>query len=89
MSENGQPCASLRALLTGAIDYAGLFPPANLALPESVENFGRYLRDPEAWMLGAFILPVGKFSEAAALLGPFDVEHPFRVSALGAKTETP
>ncbi len=80
---------SLRALLHGTIDYAGLFPPANLGLEEAVGNYADYLRVPELWMLGAFILPVGKFAGVSDTLSRFDVEHHFRVSVLGAKTETP
>ncbi len=79
--------AALRALLTGAIDYAGLFPPANLALEPALRNHAEYVRSAESWMLGAFILPIGKFDEAAANLAGFDVEHRLRVSALGPKTE--
>lgn len=83
------PTASLRALLTGTIDYAGLFPPASLALKPALENHGRYVKDADAWMLGAFVLPTTKFDEASHSLAPFDVEHRLHISALGTKTETP
>lgn len=83
------PAASLQALITGAIDYAGLFPPASLALGPSIANFADYLRGRDAWMLGAFVLPVGKFPEVGEHLAPFSVQHRFRISALVAKTETP
>ena len=79
--------ASLRALLDGAIDYAGLFPPATLSLEPALQNYAAYLRSAESWMLGAFILPWEKFEDAAAYLSPFDVEHRLRVSALGPKTD--
>ena len=52
--------ASLRALLSGLIDYAGLFPPAKLSLREAAENFLRYSRGPHAWMLGKFVLPAAQ-----------------------------
>lgn len=81
------PSASLRALLEGAIDYAGLFPPASLALDPALRNQAEYVRSGEAWMLGAFVLPMRKFDEAASLLRPFDVEHRLSVSALGPATE--
>ena len=84
---NLMPAASLRALLEGAIDYAGLFPPAELQLEPALQNYAAYVRDRDAWMLGAFVLPVGKFADAADLLKPFDVEHRLSVSALGPKTE--
>ena len=81
------PAAALRALLARSIDYAGLFPPATLELGPALENHAEYVRAPEAWMLGAFVLPIGKFDEASALLARFNVEHRLRVSALGPTTE--
>ncbi|MEY2564533.1 MAG: hypothetical protein QOH88_2726 [Verrucomicrobiota bacterium] len=79
--------ASLRALLEHSIDYAGLFPPASLALKPALRNHAAYVRDPDAWMLGAFILPTGQFAAAAESLSQFDQENPLRISALGKKTE--
>lgn len=81
--------APLRALLAHSIDYAGLFPPANLALATALENHGDHIRDPEAWMLGGFILPLTKFEDVSAHLAKFDVDHPLRICALGPKTESP
>lgn len=81
------PAASLRALLTRSIDYAGLFPPANLALEPALHNHAEYVRDGDAWMLGAFVLPVGKFADASASLSGFDVEQRLQISALGPKSE--
>lgn len=81
--------ASLRALLTGAVDYAGLFPPASLPLDRALANHADYGRTPDSWMLGAFVLPLAKFDEAPAVMRGFDVEHRLQISALGSKTETP
>jgi hypothetical protein len=81
------PAASLRALLTRAIDYAGLFPPANLELEPALRNYAEYIRGPDAWMLGPFILPVAQFDAAARGLKQFDKEHPLRVSALAPRTD--
>ncbi len=80
------PAASLRALLEHTIDYAGLFPPADLALEPALQNQAGYVRSPDCWMLGAFILPVAKFTAAAPLLAQFSGEYPLRVSALGPKS---
>ncbi len=55
---------SLRALLTRLIDYAGLFPPAGLALPEVLENYQAYLGSPESWMLNRLVLPEARLCEA-------------------------
>ena len=83
------PAASLRALLTRTIDYAGLFPPASLDLEAALRNYAEYVRTPERWMLGAFVLPVGKFEAATQQLSLFDAEHPLEISALGPKTADP
>jgi hypothetical protein len=45
-------------LLEGAIDYAGLFPPAQLPLEAALRNYARYRQDNDSWMLGRFVLPV-------------------------------
>ncbi|WP_136808872.1 hypothetical protein [Desulfosediminicola flagellatus] len=48
---------SLHAFLTGLIDYAGFFPPAQLNLETSLNNFGLYLSQDYGWMLSRCILP--------------------------------
>jgi hypothetical protein len=48
---------SVRAFMAHLIDYAGLFPPARLPLPEAIQNYARYRQQPESWMLGRFIIP--------------------------------
>src|SRR5213080_601630 len=81
------PVDSLRALLAHSIDYAGMFPPCNLGLEPALQNQADYVRSPEAWMLGGFVLPVDQFDAARELLSQFDPLHPLRVAALGPKTE--
>jgi len=80
------PAASLHALLQHSIDYAGLFPPAELALEPALENQSAYVRSADSWMLGTFVLPIGKFAAAASHFALFDSEHRLRISALGPKT---
>lgn len=55
----------LRRLLHEVLDYAGLFPPARLSMPEAVVNFAAYRTGPRAWMLGRFICPVARLTELA------------------------
>jgi len=79
---------SLRALLTGILDYAGLFPPAKLDMAATVRNFARFRSCPESWMLGRIIVPVARLEEferaAAELLPPNEEEDMWLVSALTA-----
>lgn len=60
--------AGLRALLAGAIDYAGAYPPASLGLEQSAENYFRYRKTPETWMLGRFVCPAMQLDELAAFV---------------------
>ena len=78
--------ASLRVLLTHAIDYAGMFPPCSLGLEPALENQAEYVQSSDAWMLGAFVLPIQQFDATRQLLSQFDAQHPLRVAALGPKT---
>ncbi len=47
---------SARVAFSRFIDYAGLFPPAELSLPLAREAYERARAGPFAWMLGRFIL---------------------------------
>src|ERR1700686_3973567 len=50
-------------LLRDLIDYAGLFPPASLAMASSVANYNAYLRSECSWILGRFVVPVARLAE--------------------------
>ena len=54
---------SLRALLAGLIDCAGLFPPAALTMQDAVRNYARYREEPYAWALGRFVVPEDRAHE--------------------------
>jgi hypothetical protein len=81
------PVASLQSLLEHSIDYAGMFPPCSLDLEPALQNQAEYVRSPDEWMLGAFVLPVEQFDAAKQLLSRFDPLHPLRIAALGPRTE--
>ena len=54
-------------LLRDLIDYAGLFPPASLAMAAAGANYRAYSQSESSWLLGRFIVPVarlGEFEEA-------------------------
>ncbi|MGH9587513.1 MAG: hypothetical protein ACRD3F_11215, partial [Acidobacteriaceae bacterium] len=58
--------ASGRALMTGLIDYAGLFPPAALDMLSAVRHYGGYLAGPDKWALGRFVVPAVRLREFEA-----------------------
>jgi hypothetical protein len=59
------PAASARALMAGAVDYAGLFPPAQLPLADALAEYRRAQAGADAWMLGRFIVPAAQLSALA------------------------
>lgn len=74
---------STTALLAGVVDYAGLFPPAGLTMPDAVAEYGAALAGPDAWMLGRFVVPAPRLPElAAALEGTPASPTEWRLSAI-------
>ena len=64
---------SVTNLISGVIDYAGLFPPASLSMIPAVRNFAEYRQGDDAWALGRFVVPtvrLTEFERAAAPLRP-------------------
>ena len=61
--EESRPKESIRVLLSEIIDYAGLFPPSQISMPEAVINYATYKNSNYGWMLGRFILPVSRLDE--------------------------
>ena len=72
--------APLHPLLTGLIDYAGLFPPARLPLEDAARQYVHHRERPEADMLARFVVPVGQAGALGTLL-PSDT--PARLAVLG------
>lgn len=76
--------AGLRALLADVIDFAGLFPPAQLPLDQALRLYARYRDSQEAWMLARFICPSAKLQEIPPYRQElFATGAPLLVSALG------
>jgi hypothetical protein len=74
---------SVRAALGALIDYAGLFPPAQLSLAQAASEYRAARAGAHAWMLGRFILPAQLLTEAASTIeGPLSVIVEPNVDAL-------
>lgn len=86
------PTHALFNLIAGAVDYAGLFPPAGLPLQEVVQNYATYLESDQRAMLGRLIIPAMRLSEfeqeADGLLPANEDGQPWRISALVPPIET-
>ena len=79
------PATSLRTLLDGILDYAGLFPPARLPLDTTIGNFVSYRAEPLAWMLGRFICPASRLDDLATHADTYRTGTPLCVSTLGTR----
>ena len=68
-----------RALFERLIDYAGLFPPAQLSMQQAVAEYGAIRSGAYAWISGRFIVPVSRATELTnSLIG----KEAFAISAI-------
>ena len=78
--------SAANALLTGLIDYAGLFPPAALPMARAVAAYAAGRRSAERGMLARFVVPVARLDEFAGALAALSPEErgpgPWEISAL-------
>jgi hypothetical protein len=54
---------SFKVFMSRLIDYAGLFPPAELAMAKAFQNYIKYREEPESWMLSRFICPASRLND--------------------------
>ena len=55
--------SAARALFSGLIDHAPLFPPASLPLEKALEDHRRALASPHSWMVARFVCPASRLAE--------------------------
>lgn len=82
------PKESVYTLLAGIVDYAGLFPPSQISMPEAVINYATYRNSNYNWMLGRFVLPVSRLDEFMETAQDFisrDSKDPWRLSVLAGE----
>lgn len=78
--------SSIRALFANLFDYAGLFPPANLPLETSIQNYASYQVSQDAWMLGRFIIPASRLHELDPFVSLFSQTNRLTCAALGRRS---
>ncbi len=87
-TEASPPKESVSTLLSGIIDYAGLFPPSMVSMQAAVANYSSYKKSEHGWMLGRFVVPVARlneFLESAEGVIPSEAESPWRLSVLAGE----
>jgi len=62
--------SAVRELLASLVDYAGLFPPAALSLPDAVAEYAAGRRGEQAFLLGRFVVNATRLSEMALAASP-------------------
>ena len=84
---HSNPKKSVRALLAGIVDYAGLFLPSQLSMPPAVANYAAYRRGDYEWMLGRFVVPVSRLDEFTTSAKDFfsDGQDVWRLSVLAGE----
>jgi len=58
---------AVRAALQQLVDYAGLFPPAQLDIAPALDEYDAARSGPFAWMLGRFIVPASRVGDVLSL----------------------
>lgn len=61
---------ALHTLLVDAVDYAGLYPPAQLPMADAVHAYAGYRAGEDAWALGRFIVPAARLEELVEAAAP-------------------
>ena len=77
---------SLEKFMNGLIDYAGLFPPAQLPLDEAIDEYIAHISEEKKWMLGRFIIPISKLNELEKYISKFNKIGTLRLSVLGGQS---
>jgi hypothetical protein len=81
--------AAFRAFHEDLIDYAGLFPPAELEMPEALANYRAHWASPESWMLARFVCPCSRLAHLAEVCEAAGAAPPKRLTVLARPAETP
>ena len=74
---------SLRTFMDGLIDYAGLFPPADLPLNEAIKEYISQINSSNSQMLSRFIIHTSKLNDLDEFIPLFDDIVALKLSVLG------
>src|SRR5262252_8637142 len=74
--------SALTTLLAGVIDYAGLYPPAELGLAAALANYRVYQRSPDHWALGRFVVPAFRLGELSDVLRDNEDNDPLALAVV-------
>jgi hypothetical protein len=64
---------SAHVLLSGIMDYAGMFPPASLDAARAAAVYRTFRGGHDRWMVGSVVISAGRLQELDADIGPLSV----------------
>ena len=79
---------ALETLLDGAIDYAGLFPPAQLAMEPALREYLGHLNGPENLLVNRFVCPAARLNELGDVLHDLAPDEQFGICVIGSGIST-
>jgi hypothetical protein len=82
MSTSTGASESVARAFARLIDYAGLFPPAGLAMPHAAREYLSAMQGRHAWMLGRYIVPASRIEELERAWEAIGNGTPVAVSAI-------
>ena len=71
--------SAVRTAFARIVDYAGLFPPAELSLESAAKEYLDHRKGPQSWMLGRFVAPV---KDLSLVRRRFENEPPVPIAAI-------
>lgn len=74
--------SSVKTLLNGLFDYAGLFPPASLSLADALAEYNAHRAEADDWMLGPFVMTGGHWNELMDLSDQLSTDAPLPIQLL-------
>ncbi|WP_219834172.1 hypothetical protein [Paenibacillus sp. R14(2021)] len=79
---------SVRHFMERLIDYAGLFPPAQLTVDAAIRHYKRYGEDQDSWMLGHFVVSASRLPELVPYMALFSEARPLKLSVVGNRSRS-
>ena len=76
----------LSTLLEGVIDYAGLFPPAKLGMPEAVGEYVSLRNGPHSWLVSRFAVSVNDLAALGAELETHELDEVLPLTVIGTSS---
>ena len=74
--------SSVKTLLNGLFDYAGLFPPASLPFKDAIVEYLAHRQEADDWMLGPFVMTSGHWKELVACSEGLSADSPLPIQLL-------